>query len=140
MKKKMRLRYSSVPVIIVSVFIANFLQLAACSMSPNAVTQTDAPSAVRSDTVGLADVQDGTGALISTATAPAAPQDTPKNDGTALLERHCAKCHLVQWLQQIKKPPSEWEKTLAQMEAMGVHLEDAEKVDLLKYLTAADQR
>jgi mono/diheme cytochrome c family protein len=126
-------------VIFVTVFIANFVLLAACSMSPSAVTQTYAPSAVWSDTVGLADVQDGAGALISTAAEPAAPQETPINDGTALLERHCAKCHLVQRLQQIKKPPSEWEKTLTQMETMGVHLEDAEKVDLLEYLTAADK-
>lgn len=135
----MRPRYTPVPVILITVFIANFVLLAACSMSPSAVTQTDAPSAVRSDTVGLAEVQDGAGALISTATEPAASQETPTNDGTALLERHCAKCHLVQWLQQIKKTPREWEKTLAQMEAMGVHLEDTEKVDLLEYLTAADK-
>lgn len=135
----MRPRYSSVPVIFVTIFIANFVLLAACSMSPSTVTQTDAPSAVRSDSVGLAESQADAGALISTAAEPAAPQETPINDGTALLERHCAKCHLVQQLQQIEKPPSEWEKTLAQMEGMGVHLEDAEKVDLLNYLTAADK-
>ena len=89
--------------------------------------------------MGLAEVQDGTGAPVSTAIEPAAPQERPKKDGTALLESHCAKCHLVKWLQQIKKPPGEWEKTLAQMEAMGVHLQDAEKVDLLNYLTDADK-
>lgn len=135
----MRPRFTPVPVILITVFIAIFVLLAACSTSPSAVTQTDAPSAVRSDTVGLAEVQGGAGALISTATDPAASQETPTTDGTALLERHCAKCHLVQWIQQIKKSPGEWEKTLAQMEGMGVHLQDAEKVELLNYLTTANR-
>jgi hypothetical protein len=39
---------------------------------------------------------------------------------------------------QIKKPRAEWEKTLAQMEAMGVHLDNSEKAVLLDYLALAD--
>lgn len=65
-------------------------------------------------------------------------QVTSQEDGRSLLESLCAQCHIPQLLMQVKKERIEWEKTLAQMEAVGVHLSDDEREILLDYLTAAD--
>jgi hypothetical protein len=42
-------------------------------------------------------------------------------------------------LEKEKKSRSGWEKTLEQMEALGVHLEDTEKAILLDYLATSDE-
>jgi hypothetical protein len=50
------------------------------------------------------------------------------------LESHCAQCHVVEGLQQMRKARSEWDYTLTQMEALGASLDEQEKVILLDYL------
>lgn len=69
----------------------------------------------------------------------ATPPATLQPDAELLLERNCTQCHITQWLEQIKKPRTEWESILAQMERMGVNLSENEKVILLNYLAALDE-
>jgi hypothetical protein len=135
----MRPRYFLVTVLTKAIFIFILVLLAACSSHSNNVAQINAPSGVPEALVESVEVQIDDGALISSTPETVVSQVTALEDGPSLLERHCARCHLVQKLQQTKKPRAEWEKTLAQMEAMGVRLEAAEKVNLLDYLTVADK-
>ena len=74
--------------------------------------------------------------LISDTPEPLVTQAKAPNDGPAILKRHCTQCHPAQSLDQIVKSHAEWEKTLAQMEALGLRLEDPEKVVLLDYFAA----
>ena len=77
--------------------------------------------------------------LIPATPAPFVTQVRSSNDGPAILNRYCTQCHPAQSLNQIEKTRVEWEKTLAQMEAMGLRLDDPEKAVLLDYLAASDQ-
>jgi mono/diheme cytochrome c family protein len=92
-------------------------------------------------TVEPVEVQVDAGAFIPTA-EPLASQVTPSqndpSDGLSLLKSRCARCHTTQSLIQIKKSNAEWEKALANMEAMGVHLDESEKVILIDYIATAD--
>ena len=121
--------------ITIPILAATLVLLAACSGTSSSAMQINTPSAVQVTPLIHVEAQLDTGTPVPAAIEPAVSQVPPMQDGTAFLEQHCAKCHLVQWLQQIKKPRSEWEKTLAQMEGMGVHLDGNEKVDLLDYLS-----
>jgi mono/diheme cytochrome c family protein len=78
------------------------------------------------------------GERISITSKPVESLVSSREDGRSLLESHCAKCHLTQGLKQLKKSRSEWEVTLAQMEALGAHLNDAEKAILIDYLASAE--
>ena len=120
-------------------FAVILVLLAACSGASSGATQINATSDIQVTPITRVEAQLDSGTPVPAAIELATSQVPPIQNGTALLERHCAKCHLVQSLQQIKKPRSEWEKILAQMEGMGLHLDDNEKVDLLNYLTVADQ-
>jgi hypothetical protein len=84
-------------------------------------------------------VQEDAGAGTSTPEEPPVTQVPPLQDGASLLASHCAQCHLTQWLEQISKPRSGWEKTLTQMEGMGVQLSEVEKAALLDYLAVVDE-
>lgn len=134
----MRPRYFLITMLSILIFIGIPALLSACSSHSSAISQINAPSGVPEALVEHTEVQVDDGALISATQEAAVSQVTSLQDGPSLLERHCAQCHLVQKLQQIKKPRAEWEKTLAQMEGMGVRLEAADKVNLLDYLTVAD--
>jgi cytochrome c5 len=129
----MRLRYR-----LITIFAVIQVLLAACSTPPSTVAQTNSLSDVGDALVERVEVQADAGGLISATTEPVTPQVTPLQDGLSLLESRCTQCHIAQWLMQIKKPRAKWEKTLAQMEAMGVHLDNSEKAVLLDYLALAD--
>ena len=77
--------------------------------------------------------------FVSSPTESIPTQETPLIDGYSLLETHCAQCHTVQKLIQIKKSRSQWEIILKQMEAMGALLSDSERNLLLKYLVTASE-
>ena len=83
--------------------------------------------------------QGDTSALVSATTEPVTSQTRPIQDGLALLETHCTRCHTTSRIDQFEKPRTEWKNILVRMESMGVHLSDAEKDVLLDYLAAADQ-
>jgi hypothetical protein len=100
-------------------------------------TKVNPQSGGRDVPVESVEVQDDAGVLITSTIEPPATQVTLLQDGSSLLESHCARCHSTQKITQIKKSYAEWERALAQMEGMGVHLDESEKVVLLNYLAAA---
>ena len=135
----MRPRYLLVTIIYSTILAVFAVLLAACSTPASAVTQTETPSNIWEKPAGRAGAQADAGTHISTVTEPIALQETPVQDGLALMEQHCAQCHLVQSLQQLRKSRSDWEKALAQMEKIGVQLDETEKLNLLNYLSLADK-
>ena len=120
-----------------TIFAAIFVLDAAGFFPSRSVTQPDPQSDVRYR--GVRRVGDQDNALVSLTPEAIKSQKTPMQDGLALLKTHCIRCHNTAWFDKIETPRSEWEQALAQMEAMGVHLSDAEKFVLLDYLTAADK-
>ena len=79
-------------------------------------------------------------APISAATEPSETQVASPQDGSSLLQIHCAKCHSVKLLERSKKPREEWERILLRMERAAVRLTDSERSALLEYLAAPDKR
>lgn len=75
-------------------------------------------------------------APISAATEPSESPVASPQDGSSLLQIHCAKCHSVKLLERTNKPHEEWERILLRMEKTAVHLTDAERSVLLDYLAA----
>jgi hypothetical protein len=98
-------------------------------------TRIDSQSENDRGRVEYVDDQTDAKTLLSSPIVPIATQRNPPLDGPVLLEEHCAKCHVVQRLEQIEQSRAAWEKILMQMEGMGVHLSDTEKFVLLDYLT-----
>lgn len=135
----MRPRFLLISMIYSTILAVFAVLLAACSTPASTVKQTEAPSNIWEKPAGRAEAQADAGTNISTVTEPVALQETPAQDGPALLEQHCAQCHLVQSLQQLRKSRSDWEKALAQMEKMGVQLDENEKLNLLNYLSTAGE-
>lgn len=72
-------------------------------------------------------------------TATIAPRTPPHLDGLSLVEKHCTRCHTVQWLGESELTPGEWEAALARMEMNGALLSDAERSVLLEYFAPADR-
>lgn len=135
----MRPRYLLVTMIYSTILAVFAVLLAACYTPASTVKQTKAPSNIWEKPAGRAEAQADPGTNISTVTEPVALQETPAQDGLALLEQHCVQCHLVQSLQQFERSRSDWEKALAQMEKMGVQLDETEKLSLLNYLSTVDE-
>ena len=133
----LRSRYFLVTMISVAVTSVFILLIAVGFLPPSPVDQTVTPINVQDPLVERVDPKVDAGASNSPATEPAVSQVTPLQDGQSLLESYCTQCHLAQLLEEVNKSRSDWEKTLAQMESMGVHLDDAEKVILLDYLAGA---
>lgn len=77
--------------------------------------------------------------FIAATPEPVLIQAASQKDGPALLESHCTRCHTLQSFNQINKSRMEWENALAKMEALGVHLDENEKIILLDYLELANQ-
>ena len=134
----MRLKYILMIVLFVITLAVIFVLFAAGSFYPATAKQTNTPSVVGDAQVEPDEFQVDTHTLISPTVEPAVSQMTPLPDGASLLEKHCAQCHITKSLKQTEKPRLDWEKTLRQMEAMGVRLSDIEKDVLLNYLTPAD--
>lgn len=145
----MRPKYLFSIISIVAVFAVILVMLAIGFIPLSADTKSNLQAGVRDVTVEPVEVQADSGAFIPTA-EPLASQMAPSRDGQsqdglsqggpALLKSRCARCHTTQSLTQIKKSTAEWEKALAKMESMGVHLDENEKNILIDYLAAADKR
>jgi cytochrome c5 len=122
------------------VMIAVLLVLYAVGFfAPGMVTPESTPPDLRSEQVQPVEVQSKASVPVPAPTELEAAQAITQPDGASILEDHCVQCHASQWLVQVNKSGSEWEKTLAKMETMGVHLEASEKDSLLNYLATADQ-
>ncbi len=112
---------------------------AACSIPANTKLLNDSSSEYRE---ALADPLD------SQVVNPANPTSTtvtletptviPQSGARLLLEKHCTRCHLTQWIEQIEAPSTEWESIMAQMERLGVNLSEDEKGVLLNYLATTN--
>jgi len=135
----MRIKKYSVFIIFVTIFTALIVLLTAGSIPPSSVTQNNSRSDARDALVERDEAHVDNGELISPTIPPVVSQVTPSQDGLSIIESRCTQCHVAQQLKQIKKPRSEWEKTLAQMEMMGVHLSDSERGALFNYLAVADK-
>ena len=129
MKKFIHLKYLFLTTIVVVLVL-----LAVYSIPASTVHPTNSTSGVQDAMEKQVEIQSDVGALNSTAQEPTASQAASSQDGLLILESRCARCHTAQWLKQTKKTRTEWEKTLAQMERMGVHLSDTEKNVLIDYL------
>jgi cytochrome c5 len=136
----MRLRYLFTTISFVIVFAVVLVMLAIGFIPLSAGNQINSQSNIRNVPVERVDVRITAGATISSTTEPLVFQAASLQDGSSLLESHCAQCHNTKSLEKTKKSYAEWKKTLSHMETMGVHLNDSEKVDLLNYLTATDNR
>ena len=137
----MKPRFPFFIIFFVAFLVAVLVLISACTVdviAPGTGPPTIPPADTPVAQVPHAEVQVAAGATIPATAEPAAAQVTPPQDGSTLLEDHCAQCHTVQLLEQSKKTRTEWENTLGRMEGMGVHLSDTEKVLLLDYLATAD--
>jgi hypothetical protein len=135
----MRPKYLFITISFVTAIAVILVMLATGFIPLDTFTKINPQSGARDVPVESVEVQDDAGAFISSTIEPPATQVTLLQDGPSLLESHCARCHSTQRITKIKKSYAEWEKALAQMEAMGVHLDESEKVVLLNYLAAADK-
>jgi outer membrane murein-binding lipoprotein Lpp len=114
------------------------LSVAGC-IPPDNAGQIDSHPAAQDARVERGEAQVDAAAPDSAAAESAPSQAAPTPDGPALIKSHCSGCHVVTQFDQIEKQRPEWEMALSSMEAMGVHLSDAEKGVLLDYLSIADK-
>ena len=63
-----------------------------------------------------------------------------EQDGPALLQLHCERCHRLTTLEKTPRSRSDWERILSRMERTGVRLTEAEKSALLEYLAIPDNQ
>jgi len=134
----MRPRYLLIIILTAFIFIVIFVQRSTVSQSRG----LSPPITPKTDQVALVErVEDQVDAtpFITATPEPVLIQAASQKDGPTLLESHCARCHTIQSLTQIKKSRPEWQNALAKMEALGVHLDDNEKIILLEYLELANQ-
>jgi len=69
----------------------------------------------------------------------ATPGETQISEpGQILFERRCSSCHVLQQFAGSEKSLAELEDALMRMEAMGVMLDEVDKVTLLEYLANLD--
>jgi cytochrome c5 len=134
----MRPKYLFTTISFVLVFAVVLVMLAIGFIPLRGGNQADSQSDAREVTVERVDVQIAASTYIPSTTEPLVSETASRQDGPSLLESHCAQCHNTQSLEQTKKSYAEWEKTLSHMETMGVHLDESEKVVLIKYLAVTD--
>jgi len=53
----------------------------------------------------------------------------------ALIQERCTKCHNLAPIQNAKKTPEEWEKTVQRMRQKGAKLSDEEAKIVIQYLS-----
>jgi mono/diheme cytochrome c family protein len=130
----MRARYSIATVIFAIFGTVLLVRFGLGPGPPDAQPQTISYPETQEARIERGEVQVDAAATVPPASTPAGSPATTTAQGQSILESHCAQCHVVEGLQQIKKSPSEWDYTLAQMEALGASLDEQEKVILLDYL------
>ena len=131
-------RYFIVTIMSVAIFAIVILLVAAGYLPLGTVDKTVSPIDDRDPMLDRVELSVDAGASVPAVTGPAASHAATQ-DGRSLLDSYCTQCHTARSFEGIEKSRSDWENTLAQMEALGVHLEEAEKVILLDYL-AGDAR
>jgi hypothetical protein len=122
-----------------AVLIALLAMQASCAAPPGIGTQIASPPDAREARMENTASQADGGELVPAIRELDAVQETPMQDGPALLKSHCARCHATAWFDQIDKSRAEWETVLERMKSLGVQLSDTEKDILLDYLVAANQ-
>ena len=65
----------------------------------------------------------------------AVPEQSPDQEGEALLEARCSTCHSADRSKQATKTRDEWDQTVSRMIDKGAQLTEAEKAVLVDYLT-----
>jgi cytochrome c2 len=55
-------------------------------------------------------------------------------DGEALVNSQCTKCHNLSRVTSLKQNEAGWTKTVAEMEKKGLKLNDAERAAIIAYL------
>jgi hypothetical protein len=133
----MKLKFLFTTIFLAAIFIVVLVLLAAYGIPANAVPLTKPAHEVRDSFEVNVEIQVDAEALTPTATT--APKVTELPDGPTLLVSRCTQCHVARLLEKMEKPRAEWELSLAKMEALGVQLNEAEKVILLDYLSAIDK-
>jgi len=136
----MQTRFISTIIYLALIFAVVFLLLFVNSIPASGVVPTNSVSTVQDGPAKRAEVPTEVDELDTNAIGPASPKLETLPDGQSLLATHCTRCHLAQKLEQTEKSRTEWEQTLAQMERIGVHLSDSEKVVLLDYLSVNDEQ
>jgi hypothetical protein len=135
----MRKRHILGSIIYILAFTLILVTQASCS-TPHIITTPIKPlSDDQETTFGNVMVEANARESTSEVKEPVVTQEMSINDGRPILENICAQCHLVQSLLEIKKSRIEWEGVLQQMEIMGVHLSENEKVTLLDYLATSEK-
>lgn len=119
-------------------FLANLVLLTSCGNIPVTDSQSDPRANEQEQVDARAVAQFDASVRLPEGNATAITQETSTIDGRSILESSCSQCHLVESLLQVKKSRTDWEGALQQMEMMGVHLSDTEKVSLLDYLATAE--
>jgi hypothetical protein len=124
---------------LVTILIEIAVLAAACSIPTNTPPSNKTLSESRKALAESVNSQAKPANPTSTTVPPETPTRIPQPDARSLLEKHCARCHLTQWIEQIEEPRTEWESILLQMERMGAELSETEKKLLLDYLNISDQ-
>lgn len=119
-------------------FLANLVLLTSCGNIPVTDSQSDPRADDQEQLDARAVAQFDASVRLPEGNSTAITQETSTIDGRSILESSCSQCHLVESLLRVKKSRSDWEEALQQMEMMGVHLADTEKVILLDYLAATE--
>jgi hypothetical protein len=122
---------------LVVIFVFIIVLIPACSVHPSTVAQINSPYGGGELAVQL-DPEANSGAIDSAIPETDATSVITPQDGPSLLASRCTQCHLAMQYEQIKKSRTAWEKTLMQMEAMGLQLSDTERIVLLDYLADVD--
>jgi len=121
------------------VFIMILASLASCTTTSATASPIEAQGsdqeALNDQALVQFDVREKAPEVSVTITA----QEISIKEGSTILENTCSQCHVVKSLLQIKKSRIGWEEALAQMETMGVHLNETEKITLLDYLATNEE-
>lgn len=134
----MKPRYSLVAAIVVAIPIALLVLNTVDSGSPETGPTVAPPSGMAKEQVESIGGPVEANAVL-TVTPQAAEPIVLEQDGTTLLQAHCAQCHSVKLLEHTRKSRADWEKTLSRMERYSGLLSDAEKLTVLNLLDASDK-
>jgi cytochrome c5 len=65
----------------------------------------------------------------------ASPQELPEGESKKLLEEHCASCHSLKRVIDLKQSQGAWKVLVVKMVGYGAHLNDKEVNAMTEYLT-----
>ncbi|UCC51510.1 MAG: hypothetical protein JSV68_20750 [Anaerolineaceae bacterium] len=132
----MQPRYSLIAIFLISILFVIFQLINTGPGLPSTSPPTVTTSYRLDPQVEILEAPVETSVIIPVTTEAAESPVTPQQDGSELLQEHCAQCHAVQLLEQSKKSRTDWEKTLSRMERIGMLMSDTERYVVLDYLTS----